>query len=56
MAAKYEIPYLGSLPMDPNMMKACEDGYSFLELYPDSMAAADFKAIIDKVVAATPDV
>ena len=55
MAAKYEIPYLGSLPMDPNMMKACEDGYSFLELYPDSMAAADFKAIIDKVVAATPD-
>lgn len=55
MAAKYDIPYLGNLPMDPNMMKACEDGYSFLELYPDSLAAAAFKSIVDKVVAATPD-
>lgn len=55
MAAKYEIPYLGNLPMDPNMMKACEDGYSFLELYPDSLAAAAFTAILQKIIAATPD-
>jgi Flp pilus assembly CpaE family ATPase len=56
MAAKYQIPFLGSLPMDPNMMKACEDGYSFLELYPDSMAADAFKTIIQKIILATPDI
>lgn len=55
MASKFDVPYLGNLPMDPNMMKSCEDGYSFLELYPDSVAAGSFKAIVDKVIAATPD-
>ena len=55
MAAKFDVPYLGNLPMDPNMMKSCEDGYSFLELYPESAAANSFKSIVEKIIAATPD-
>eukprot|EP01040_Poterioochromonas_malhamensis_P010978 gene10978-11965_t len=34
MAKKYNIPYLGKLPMDPNMMRSCEEGKCFLEYFP----------------------
>lgn len=50
MAAKFNVPYLGSLPMDPNMMKACEEGRSFVESYPCSVAAKPFAAIVQKII------
>jgi nitrogenase subunit NifH len=53
MAKHYQVPYLGRLPMDPNMMRACEEGKSFLETYPASAAARPFSEIIAKVVAMT---
>merc|ERR1739848_392572 len=40
MATAFNIPYLGKLPMDPNIMKSCEDGSSFVETYPESTAVA----------------
>lgn len=45
----------GKLPMDPNMMRACEEGKSFLEAYPDSVAAAPFAAVVRSIVQMTPD-
>ena len=51
MAAAYNIPYLGKLPMDPNMMKSCEEGASFVENYPESFAIAPLNAIVDKIEA-----
>ena len=36
MARKFGVPYLGALPMDPNLTKACEKGLNFLEEFPDS--------------------
>jgi len=53
MAAKFNVPYLGRLPMDPNMMRACEEGKSFLEVYPHSPAALPFSNIVSKIVALT---
>ena len=53
MAELFSVPYFGKVPMDPNMMYACENGLSFLEKFPDSPAAAPFSAIVDKLMAAT---
>ena len=55
MASLFSVPYLGKLPMDPNMMYACENGFSFLEKFPLSPAAGPFSAIVDGLIAATPD-
>ena len=46
MARKFNVPYLGRLPMDPNMMACCEKGENFLQKYPNSAAAAPLRAIV----------
>jgi hypothetical protein len=56
MAERFQVPYLGKLPMDPNMMKACEEGKSFLEAYPSSVAAAPFAEVVAQIVSMTSDV
>ena len=53
MAASFAVPFLGRLPMDPNMLASCERGEGFLETHPDSSAAAPFRSIVDKIVSAT---
>ncbi|CAM9178582.1 unnamed protein product [Ectocarpus fasciculatus] len=53
MATDFGIPFLGSIPMDPNMLSACEKGCSFLEAFPDSPASGAFSSIVQKVVDAT---
>lgn len=53
MAKRFHVNYLGKLPMDPNMMRACEEGKSFLELFPDSPAAAPFREVVHKVMEIT---
>jgi hypothetical protein len=56
MADRFGVPYLGKLPMDPNMMKACEEGKSFLEAFPGSAASGPFAEVVAQIVAMTPDV
>ena len=51
MAARFGAPYLGKIPMDPMLTKACEDGEDFLEAYPEAPAAAPFEKIIDGKIA-----
>lgn len=50
MAQKFNVPYLGKLPMDPNMMIACEKGESFIETFPTSAASGPFKEIVQKII------
>lgn len=54
MAEKFAVPYLGKLPLDPNLLKACEDGVSFVEKYPSSPAASPLNAIVDGLILALP--
>jgi Flp pilus assembly CpaE family ATPase len=54
MADKFNVPYLGKLPLDPNLLKSCEDGVSFVEKYPSSPAASPLNAIVDKIILALP--
>ena len=53
MAASFAVPFLGRLPMDPNMLASCERGEGFLDTHPGSTAAAPFRSIVDKIVSAT---
>jgi MinD-like ATPase involved in chromosome partitioning or flagellar assembly len=53
MAKRYNIAYLGKLPMDPNMMRSCEEGKCFLECYPTSTASKAFIHIIEKIIQLT---
>lgn len=46
MAKKFNVPFLGRLPLDNKMTGACEEGVSFLEEYPDSVAAPAFSKIV----------
>mmetsp|Transcript_17425 Transcript_17425/g.17514 ORF Transcript_17425/g.17514 Transcript_17425/m.17514 type:complete len:375 (-) Transcript_17425:138-1262(-) len=50
MACKCGVPYLGGLPMDPNMLKACEEGLSLLEHFPTSPASKPFEVIANSIV------
>ncbi|RYG68644.1 hypothetical protein EON64_04735 [archaeon] len=50
MCKQFNVPYLGRLPLDPQVMRACEEGKSFLEVYPDSPAAAPFSEVVQKLV------
>jgi NUBPL iron-transfer P-loop NTPase len=56
MASKFGVPYLGRLPMDPNMMNACERGESFLQAYAASDAAPAFAQIVNKIVEYTQQI
>lgn len=54
MAEKFNVPYLGKLPLDPNLLRACEDGVSFVDAYPTSPAASPLHAICDGIILALP--
>jgi len=50
MAHRFAVPYLGKIPMDPNLMIACENGQSFLETFPSSVAAGPLKQIVENLL------
>lgn len=39
MAEQFKIPYWGIVPMDPQLLEACENGKTFVEECPESTAA-----------------
>ena len=54
MAKKFGVPYLGKLPLDPNLLRACEDGVAFVDQYPSSPATTPLNNIVDKLILALP--
>jgi Mrp family chromosome partitioning ATPase len=38
MSIDMKVPFLGSIPLDPNLLQSCEDGKCFVELHPKSAA------------------
>mgnify|MGYP000415497129 CR=1 FL=1 len=54
MAEKFVVPYLGKLPLDPNLLKACEEGSSFVDKYPSSPATSSLNDIVNKLILALP--
>ena len=49
MARAFGVPFLGRLPLDQKMTHSCEEGKSFLEEYPNSVAAPAFEKIVQGI-------
>jgi len=52
MAEKFGVPFLGTLPMDPNVLISCDEGVSFAEKFPRSSAILPLNDIVDKILLA----
>jgi len=51
LAAKIGVPFLGSVPLDPMVSKASEDGVPSLLAYPERVQATEFRAIAGRLAA-----
>lgn len=54
MAERYNVPYWGLLPMDPDLLQACEHGKAFVEEKPGSLAAKALEEFCHKIIAKLP--
>lgn len=50
LAEEQGIPYLGAVPLDPNIGMACDYGESFLDNFPDSPACIALQAVVKGVM------
>jgi ATP-binding protein involved in chromosome partitioning len=51
LASDLKVPYLGSIPFDPNVSQAGDEGIPAVIRHPDTLQARSFKAIAGKVAA-----
>lgn len=45
MCSDLEVPFLGGVPLDPKLARACDEGKDFLAEFEDSPTAKAFKEI-----------
>ncbi len=50
MATEMKVPFLGSIPIDPQIVEACDAGKPYVEHYADSETAKSFEKIIVPVL------
>ncbi|MBI4721570.1 MAG: Mrp/NBP35 family ATP-binding protein [Candidatus Stahlbacteria bacterium] len=48
-ARELGIPFLGRIPIDPNIVEAGDSGVAFIEKFSDSPSAQEFNKIVDKI-------
>ena len=53
MAAAFDVPFLGKLPLDPDLLRACEEGVSLAEKAPESSAVPALEKIVRGVLDGT---
>lgn len=49
MCKDMQVPLLGQIPLDPNMMKCCDAGKSFVLSYPDALASSRLKDCLEGI-------
>jgi Mrp family chromosome partitioning ATPase len=49
MAQKMGVPFLGSVPLDPRLARACDEGSCYLTQFPDAPGVQALLAIVDRV-------
>jgi len=54
MSLRYNVPYMGKIPLDPNLLKSCEEGLCFVQAFPHSAAVSAVNSIADSIVRALP--
>ncbi|MFW6189456.1 MAG: P-loop NTPase [Planctomycetota bacterium] len=50
MAERMEVPFIGAVPTDPAIVKACDAGRPFVTEYPDSSASRAFREALEPIV------
>lgn len=50
MAEEMDVPFLGRVPIDPAIVKACDEGEPFIQRFPDSPSSRAFLAAVEPVV------
>lgn len=54
MAAQYNVPYWGKIPLDTKLLKSCENGTCFVEDHAEALAAKALNGFVDRLLAALP--
>jgi Mrp family chromosome partitioning ATPase len=54
MATEYDVPFWGRLPLDQDLLEACENGKCFVDTHPDTAAAAVLKDVCKKINTVLP--
>jgi len=44
-----DVPYLGSIPLDPKLAQCCDQGISLYTEYPDSLVTKAYIRIVQKL-------
>ena len=50
MAHDMNVPFLGSLPLDPRVVEASDDGVPFIDRHSDSEVALSFSAMVENLI------
>jgi len=50
MCIDMNVPFLGSIPLDPRIARACDEGKNFIHEFSDSEASKAYVQIIKKIV------
>jgi Mrp family chromosome partitioning ATPase len=54
MAEAYNVPFWGSLPMDPDLLECCEDGQAYVEKFPASAGSKTFVEFCNRITTTLP--
>ena len=49
MAEEMGVPFLGRIPIDPQLARACDEGKDFFHEFPNSPAATPLRDIISSI-------
>ncbi len=52
LATEMKVPFLGRIPLDPDVTRSCDEGFVYVKTEKDSKAAKSMTAIVDKIVKA----
>ncbi len=50
LATEMKVPFLGRIPLDPDVTRSCDEGFVYVKTEKDSKAAKSMIAIVDKIV------
>lgn len=50
MCVELDVPFLGVLPIDPKLTKACDEGVDFVQEYGDSVTVKNLNTIVEQIV------
>jgi Mrp family chromosome partitioning ATPase/predicted Fe-Mo cluster-binding NifX family protein len=53
LASETGVPFLGRIPLDPEMVRSGDNGYAFIKTHPDHPTGQAIQSIVDKIIQIT---